>query len=152
MFVISRLTHPLHEKPRLVKGQVEGGFAQGVGFALTELYPGGPLGGQRLTNFDGYALPRLSGLPPGGVRTIFVDLPASDGVLHPIGTDDPAPPPPQRKKGIAEISITPVAPAIANAIFHAVAARPAGGTLATRLLDLPISPAAVRRVLQQEPP
>ena len=127
---------------QLVAGQVEGGFAQGIGFALTETFPTGPVGGLRLWNFDRYALPRLSHLPT--VRTVFIELPAGGNVIGPIGAADPAPPPTQRKKGIAEISITAVAPAVANAVFHALTGLPAGGTVETRLVDLPITPAAVR--------
>ena len=50
-------------------------------------------------------------------------------MIGPIGAADPAPPPTQRKKGIAEISITAVAPAVANAMFHALTGLPAGGTV-----------------------
>lgn len=133
----------------LVKGQVEGGFVQGVGFALTEEYPAGPVGAQRAYNFHNYAIPRLSHMPERMIETVFIDMPEDEQILNPIGTNDPAPPPPIRKKGIAEITITPVAPAIANAVFNALSTLPAGGLVGTRLLTLPITPEAVRHAIKE---
>jgi CO/xanthine dehydrogenase Mo-binding subunit len=131
----------------LVKGQVEGGFAQGIGFALMEGIPSGPLGGQRYMNFHSYALPRARHVPE--VETVFIALPASEGVLHRIGEHDPAPPPKIRKKGIAEISITAVAPAIANGVFHALSGLPRGGSVATRPTQLPMIPSRIRACIEE---
>ena len=131
----------------LVKGQVEGGFVQGLGYALMEHMPQGPLGGQRLTNFHNYAIPRLKHIPH--METVFVDMPEGEHILQPIGDNDPAPPPKIRKKGIAEISITSVAPAIANAVFHALSGLPNGGTVKTRPSQLPMTPAIIRQCIKE---
>lgn len=133
----------------LVKGQVEGGLAQGIGMALTEKLPQGALGGQRLYNFHEYALPRLSHMPVNTIQTQFIDLPTDKSILNPIGDQDPDIPPRIRKKGIAEISITPVLPAISNALFHALKPLPNGGRIETRLSDYPISSTAVRAAIEE---
>jgi CO/xanthine dehydrogenase Mo-binding subunit len=131
----------------LVKGQVEGGFAQGIGFALTEDMPSGPLGGQRYINFHNYALPRKRHVPR--VETVFVEMPPDESILHRIGENDPAPPPKIRRKGIAEISITGVAPAIANGVFDALRGLPRGGRIETRPPDLPMTPDRIRACIEE---
>ena len=94
--------------PEQVRGQAEGGFAMGVGYALHEylpLYEGGP--GDGTWNLDRYRVPRASDLP---VWRLEID------VLPPLGpTDVP--------KGIAELVSIPVAPAILNAIADAIGKR-----------------------------
>ena len=94
--------------PEQVRGQAEGGFAMGVGYALYEylpLYEGGP--GDGTWNLDRYRVPRASDLPVWGLE---VD------VLPPLGpTDVP--------KGIAELVSIPAAPAILNAIADAIGKR-----------------------------
>jgi CO/xanthine dehydrogenase Mo-binding subunit len=94
--------------PQQVAGQAEGGFAMGAGYALHEylpLYEDGP--GDGTWNLDRYRVPRASDLP---VWKLAVD------VLPPIGpTDVP--------KGIAELVMIPVAPAILNAIADAIGKR-----------------------------
>jgi CO/xanthine dehydrogenase Mo-binding subunit len=94
--------------PEQVRGQAEGGFAMGAGYALHEylpLYEGGP--GDGTWNLDRYRVPRASNLP---VWRLDVD------VLPPLGpTDVP--------KGIAELVSIPVAPAILNAIADAIGKR-----------------------------
>jgi CO/xanthine dehydrogenase Mo-binding subunit len=94
--------------PQQVAGQAEGGFAMGAGYALHEylpLYEDGP--GDGTWNLDRYRVPRASDLP---VWNLEID------VLPPLGpTDVP--------KGIAELVSIPVAPAILNAIAHAIGKR-----------------------------
>jgi CO/xanthine dehydrogenase Mo-binding subunit len=94
--------------PEQVVGQAEGGFAMGVGYALQEylpLYEDGP--GSGGWNLDRYQIPRASDLP---VWKLAID------VLPPLGpTDVP--------KGIAELVMIPVAPAILNAIADATGKR-----------------------------
>ena len=94
--------------PQQVAGQAEGGFAMGVGYALHEhlpLYEDGP--GNGTWNLDRYRVPRASDLP---VWNLEID------VLPPLGpTDVP--------KGIAELVMIPVAPAILNAIADAIGKR-----------------------------
>ena len=94
--------------PEQVAGQAEGGFAMGAGYALYEylpLYEDGP--GNGAWNLDRYRIPRASDLP---VWKLAID------VLPPLGpTDVP--------KGIAELVMIPVAPAILNAIADATGKR-----------------------------
>ena len=94
--------------PQQVVGQAEGGFAMGAGYALQEylpLYEGGA--GDGTWNLDRYRVPRASDLP---IWSLEID------VLPPLGpTDVP--------KGIAELVMIPVAPAILNAIADATGKR-----------------------------
>jgi CO/xanthine dehydrogenase Mo-binding subunit len=94
--------------PQQVAGQAEGGFAMGAGYALYEnlpLYEGGP--GNGTWNLDRYRVPRASDL---AVWNLKID------VLPPLGpTDIP--------KGMGEVVMIPVAPAILNAIADATGKR-----------------------------
>ena len=89
--------------PVTAAGQVEGGMAQGLGFALTEdmLYDkdGQPLN----PNLKGYKVPRAAEMPV--MDVIFVE------------TDEPSGP--YGVKSVAEIAIDGVAPAMACAIHNA---------------------------------
>jgi len=90
--------------PVTAAGQVEGGMAQGLGFALTEdmLYSaeGQPLN----PNLKGYKVARATEMPV--MDVIFVE------------TDEPSGP--YGVKSVAEIAIDGVAPAMASAIHNAV--------------------------------
>jgi aldehyde oxidoreductase len=88
--------------PRLAEGQVEGGIAQGLGFALMEEFV--PGGGE---NLHDYLIPTIGDLPP--VESIFIEEPT------PIG--------PCGAKGLGEHTIIPTAPAILNAIHDATGVR-----------------------------
>ncbi len=89
--------------PAGLVGQIEGGIAMGLGFALTEAFVPGMTRG-----FREYRIPRTRDMP--AIETILVG-----------GTgDEPAE---LRLKGIAECSNMVVAPAIVNAIAHAVGRR-----------------------------
>ncbi len=104
--------------PRLVEGQIEGGFVQGLGFALTEeLVWDGP----RLSNptLMDYKAPGAADVPY-EIHTIIVEHPEPDG---PFGA-----------KGVGEISLVGVPAAIANAAFDA---------MGTRLRKLPMTPERV---------
>jgi CO/xanthine dehydrogenase Mo-binding subunit len=83
-------------------GQIEGGIAMGVGFALTEAFVPGETHG-----FREYRIPRTRDVPE--MVTILVD--------------DPGAPPQQRAKGVAECSNMVAAPAIANAVADATGRR-----------------------------
>lgn len=101
--------------PRGAEGQVEGGIAQGIGYALTEnlfLEDGRVV----LSNFGDYKILAAADMPP-RVEVIFVES------LDPEG--------PYGAKGVAEPGIIPVAAAIANAVANATGAR---------VRDLPITP------------
>jgi CO/xanthine dehydrogenase Mo-binding subunit len=108
--------------PTLVEGQIQGGFIQGVGYALTE---GLLLDGGRVTNpsFVDYRVP--SSLDAPAVTPIIVE--DEDGT-GPFGA-----------KGVGEAGLVATAPAIANAIYRAVG---------VRIKELPITPERVLRALR----
>ncbi len=109
--------------PELVKGQLEGGIAMGIGHALLEempLYEGGPAEGD--WNFNRYRLPRA--------KDVAVWSQTAE-ILPPLSPTDPA-------KGIAEVVMIPVVGAIANAVAHATG---------KRVRDLPITPARIKEAL-----
>jgi CO/xanthine dehydrogenase Mo-binding subunit len=94
--------------PEIVVGQAQGGFAMGVGYALLESLPpyeDGPGNGQ--WNLGQYLIARGSDLP-------LYDLEVE--VLPPVEPNEPP-------KGIAEVVMIPVVPAILNAIFDATGHR-----------------------------
>jgi CO/xanthine dehydrogenase Mo-binding subunit len=94
--------------PEVVLGQAQGGFAMGVGFALLETLPpyeGGPGNGQ--WNLGQYLVARGSDLP---LRDLEIEM------LPPLTPDEPP-------KGIGEVVMIPVVPAILNAIFDATGHR-----------------------------
>jgi xanthine dehydrogenase molybdenum-binding subunit len=85
-----------------IEGQVEGGIAQGIGYALTEELK---VEGNRVLNpdFTDYKIMTTRDLP--------------DLDLSFVETKDPAGP--YGAKGIGESPLIPVAAAVANAVFHA---------------------------------
>ncbi|MEU5543388.1 molybdopterin-dependent oxidoreductase [Streptomyces sioyaensis] len=93
--------------PGQVRGQVEGGVAQGIGFALTENFHVDENGVMVNPNFRNYRIPG------------YADIPRTD-VLLVNSTDSVGP---LRSKGIAECCINPVAPALANALHDATGVR-----------------------------
>lgn len=87
-------------------GQVYGGVAQGLGYALMEeaRFSDGYL---QATNFDTYLIPTAKDVPD--ITCILLEKPYSKG---PFGA-----------KNIAEPALVPTAPAICNAIAHATGRR-----------------------------
>lgn len=85
--------------PLLAEGQIEGGIAQGIGMALMEEYIPG-----RTENLHDYLIPTIGDVPP--IETILVEVPDPEG---PFGA-----------KGLGEHVLIPTAPAILNAIRHAI--------------------------------
>ncbi|MFQ5913658.1 MAG: xanthine dehydrogenase family protein molybdopterin-binding subunit [Nitrospinota bacterium] len=96
--VINRLT---------AEGQVEGGFVQGLGYALTENlhYSNGIV---ENPNFYDYRIPTQEDIPD-RIESVWVE---SNDPLGPFGA-----------KGVGEPTPVPVAAAIANAIHNAVGVR-----------------------------
>jgi CO/xanthine dehydrogenase Mo-binding subunit len=94
--------------PEVVLGQAQGGYAMGVGYALLENLPpyeGGPGNGQ--WNLGQYLIARGS------------DLSLHDHeieILPPLTPDEPP-------KGLAEVVMIPIVPALVNAIFDATGRR-----------------------------
>jgi CO/xanthine dehydrogenase Mo-binding subunit len=88
--------------PVLAAGQVEGGVAQGIGFAVYEnvVWKEGRMINGQMTN---YIIPTSMDVPP--IRVIFEEIPYGSG--------------PRGAKGIGELPLDGTAPAIANAIAHA---------------------------------
>jgi xanthine dehydrogenase molybdenum-binding subunit len=108
--------------PMLLEGQVYGGAAMGIGYALTEQLV---LKNGKVINpdFRDYKILTASDIP--NIEAIVVE------------TDDPSGP--FGAKGIGEPGLVPTAPAIANAIYDAVG---------VRIKDLPITPERVLAALK----
>jgi CO/xanthine dehydrogenase Mo-binding subunit len=104
--------------PMLVEGQIHGGIAQGLGFALMEEYVAG-----RTDNLHDYLIPTIGDIPP--IETILVE--------------DPEPAGPFGAKGVGEPALIPTAPAILGAIRHATGAR---------IDHVPATPDRVRAAIQ----
>jgi len=92
----------------LVEGQMDGCFAMGVGQTLLEYLPDYEDGaGDGLWNLHRYHVPLSGDLALGRVEKV---------ILPPETPDSPA-------RGVAEVAMVAVAPAIANAIAHATGVR-----------------------------
>ena len=90
-----------------VYGQVQGGFVQGMGYALYEVLKHDDKGNLLTTNFNTLTIPTIQEMPEFGIE--IVEAPFSKG---PFGA-----------KGIGEPSLIPAPAAIANAVSHAVGKR-----------------------------
>ena len=88
--------------PTQVEGQIEGGIAQGIGFALMEEYLPG-----RTENLHDYLIPTIGDVPE--IEVIIVE--------------DPEPLGPFGAKGVGEPGLIPTASAILGAIRHATGVR-----------------------------
>jgi CO/xanthine dehydrogenase Mo-binding subunit len=94
---VGKVIHPL-----LAAGQIEGGVAQGIGWALYEnvVWKNGRMSNDRMTD---YIVPTSADVPP--IRVIFEEKPYAGG--------------PSGAKGIGELPMDGPAPAIFNAIADA---------------------------------
>jgi CO/xanthine dehydrogenase Mo-binding subunit len=101
--------------PMSVRGQIEGAVAMGLGYALSEQFVSNELS---LVTDDlaKLGLPKISDVPP--IEVTIVEVPQPGG--------------PYGAKGMGEVGLNPIAPAVSNAIFDAIGAR---------LRSLPMSPA-----------
>ena len=108
--------------PQAVEGQIEGGALMGQGYALSEelIYEEGKLVSP---SFSEYLIPTSMDMPE--ITSVILE---SRSGLGPFGA-----------KGIGEPSLTPVAPAIANAVADAI-----GG----RVFDLPITPEKIVKAIR----
>lgn len=111
--------------PALVEGQMRGGAAQGLGWALYEALVHDADGQLVTGSFLDYAVPRASDVP--AAETLIVEVPAPDG---PLGA-----------KGIGEAPVIAAAPAVAIAIGAA------GGP---RIRELPMTPLRVWQALRDD--
>ena len=108
--------------PAYVEGQMQGGVAQGIGWALNEEYVYDEAA--RLVNASllDYRMPTSLDLPM--IDTLIVEVPNPG---HPYGV-----------RGVGEVPIVPPPAAIANAIYRAAG---------VRMSVLPMSPAHVLEAL-----
>ncbi|MGB9617958.1 MAG: xanthine dehydrogenase family protein molybdopterin-binding subunit, partial [Desulfomonilaceae bacterium] len=95
--------------PENVRGQILGGVAMGVGFALMEEFTP-----QKTESLKDYHIPTFSDMP----------------VVEPMIVEDAEPTGPYGAKGVGEPALIPTAPAILNAIADA---------LGVRIYELPAS-------------
>ena len=101
------------------EGQLQGGAAQGIGWALNEEYVYGKSGLLENAGFLDYRMPVASDLPM--IDTILVE--AKPNPRHPYGA-----------KGVGEVPIVPPLAAVGNAVSRIVG---------RRMSSLPLSPAKV---------
>lgn len=109
--------------PDFVEGQIQGGVAQGLGWALNEAYVYDDNGVLQNPGFLDYRVPVASDLPM--IDTVLVEVP---NPRHPFGV-----------KGVGEVPIIPPLGAAANAIARAIA---------VRLTHLPMSPPAIAKAIK----
>lgn len=108
--------------PGLVEAQVHGAVAQGLGYAIMEEVQ--TVDGRVVNqNFTDYLIPTVRDMPE------VMPLEAVEDVYTygPFGA-----------KGVGEMALIPMAPAIANAVRHAIGERP---------LELPMTPERIRNLL-----
>ena len=108
--------------PQTTEGQIQGGVAQGLGWALMENMVT-EKGKIMNPNFRDYVIPGPLDLPP--IKPLLVEPVEPNG---PFGA-----------KGIEEPALNPVPAAVANAIYNAVG---------VRITELPISPEKILRALK----
>jgi CO/xanthine dehydrogenase Mo-binding subunit len=108
-----------------VEGQIQGGAAQGIGWALNEEYIYDAQGRMENPGFLDYRVPVASDLPL--IEAIMVEVP---NPRHPFGA-----------RGVGEVPIIPPMAAVGNAIRDAIG---------IRLTDLPMSPPKVRAAVDAE--
>ena len=109
--------------PSYVEGQLQGGAAQGIGWALNEAYVYDEDGHLENPGFLDYRMPVASDLPM--IDTVIVEVP---NPMHPYGV-----------RGVGETPIVPPLAAVANAVHDATG---------RRMRDLPLSPPRVLEALE----
>ena len=108
--------------PPYVEGQMQGGVAQGIGWALNEEYVYDEKGHLRNTSLLDYRMPTCLDLPM--IETHLIEVPNPG---HPYGV-----------RGVGEVPIVPPPAAMANAIYRAIG---------VRMPDLPMSPGRVLKAI-----
>jgi xanthine dehydrogenase YagR molybdenum-binding subunit len=103
--------------PKTARSQAVGGIVGGLGMGLLEEAVWDPRNARTVNaNLADYHVPVHADVPP--IDVIFVD--EKDEHVNPLGA-----------KGLAELALVGVAPAVANAVYHATG---------KRVRDLPITP------------
>jgi CO/xanthine dehydrogenase Mo-binding subunit len=105
-----------------VEGQIQGGVAQGIGWALNEEYLYDAAGRMTNASFLDYRMPTALDLP--SIDPVLIEVPNPG---HPFGV-----------RGVGEVPIVPPCAAIANAIHAAIG---------SRLHELPMNPGRVLRAV-----
>ena len=108
--------------PAAVEGQIEGGVAQGIGWALYEGMSYDADGQLQTATLMDYVLPKAEMIPP--IETVLVEVPSAHGAYG--------------SKGVGEPPAIPGPATIANAIRDAVG---------VRMTQIPIKPDALAREL-----
>src|SRR6266849_1903131 len=118
---VGKVIHPV-----LAAGQIEGGVAQAIGYALYEnvVWHDGRMVNSQMTN---YIMPTSADVPP--IRVFFKELP------YPFG--------PAGAKGIGELPMDGAAPAIVNAIENATG---------VSIHEIPVMPEMLRQALDEAAP
>lgn len=116
---VGRAIHPAY-----VEGQMQGGAAQGIGWALNEEYVYDDAGRMLNSSFLDYRMPTTLDLP--NIETVIVEVPNPG---HPFGL-----------RGVGEVPIVPPLAAIANAVHDATG---------VRMHQVPMTPARLWEALQQ---
>jgi CO/xanthine dehydrogenase Mo-binding subunit len=111
--------------PTLVKGQITGGFAQGLGGALYEEFIYSERGDPLSASFADYIMPTARETPK--IEIILTE--ESPSPLNPLGI-----------KGAGESGITPVGAVIASAVEAAIG-------MPGAITQLPITPQRLKRIL-----
>ncbi|MBV9860049.1 MAG: xanthine dehydrogenase family protein molybdopterin-binding subunit [Alphaproteobacteria bacterium] len=119
---VGRAIHPAY-----VEGQMQGGVAQGVGWALNEEYIYDQDGRLENPGFLDYRVPVAPDMPM--IETVLVEVP---NPRHPFGA-----------RGCGEVPIVPPMATVANAICDAIG---------IRMRDLPMSPPKVLAALDETMP
>jgi CO/xanthine dehydrogenase Mo-binding subunit len=114
---VGRAIHPSY-----VEGQIQGGVAQGIGWALNEEYCYDKDGHLLNASLLDYRMPTALDLPM--IDAVLVEVP---NPKHPYGV-----------KGVGEVPIVPPAAAVANAIYNATG---------VRMTVLPMKPGNVLKAL-----
>ncbi|MFC7544185.1 molybdopterin cofactor-binding domain-containing protein [Siccirubricoccus deserti] len=115
---VGRAVHPSY-----VEGQMQGGAAQGIGWALSEEYLYDKQGRVDNASFLDYRMPVCSDLPM--LDTVMIEVP---NPKHPQGV-----------RGVGEVPLVPPLAAVANAVYAA---------LGHRFDSLPMSPPKVLAALE----
>jgi len=111
--------------PSYVEGQIQGGVAQGIGWALNEEYFMNDDGQMVNSSLLDYRMPTSLDLPM--IDTVIVE---KANPSHPYGV-----------RGVGEVCIVPPLAAVANGIYNATG---------VRMTELPMNPAAVLRALAEK--
>ena len=110
--------------PSYVEGQMQGGAAQGLGWALSEEYIYDANGMMRNPGFLDYRMPTCLDMPL--IETCVVEVP---NPLHPLGI-----------RGVGEVAIVPGPAAAANALYRATG---------IRMTEIPMSPPRILRAIMR---